>query len=420
MAHPARDMSAPPRDRAEASQRRLRVCVLLGRYLPDFTGHGVQFESTLPHLRDQGVDTEIVTRRPEPGVSWPARDAGVVHRILPARGERMARARGTLTLRRWLRSHHREFDLVHAAFADWEFYLNVPLLRRLGLPVLHEMILLGADDPVAIGSERFGSVKLGLLRGVDAWLGISDAFVASLDAAGIPGGRFHRIYTALELERFRPASDEDRARLREALGIPQDARVVISVGAVLPRKGMDRLLRGWQRMGPEPGRDLLLLAGPATEAEGLRPRFLPHVRELRALAEQPGLAGTVRFTGRADDIERWVAASDVFALLSRKEGFGTVTAEAMACGLPCIVSPLDGIGREITEDGRVGWVVDDPDDADAVARMLKTLLDQPDLRRRIGEAACRSARERFSMTTRAARLAEIYRRLVQARASVAP
>jgi glycosyltransferase involved in cell wall biosynthesis len=137
------------------------------------------------------------------------------------------------------------------------------------------------------------------------------------------------------------------------------------------------------------------------------------VRELEALAGAPALAGTVRFVGRVDDPERWMAASDVFALLSRREGFGTVTAEAMACGLPCVVSPLDGIAREIVDEGRTGFVVDEPDEPDAVAAPLRSLLSDAHRRSTLGAAARESACARFSMDVRAERLAGIYRTLAQ-------
>ncbi len=391
--------------------RAVRVCILLNRYAPDFTGHGIQIERLLPHLARHGVEARVVTRRPVAGVTWQGADDEVL-RILPAPDERLSRLRGTLLLRAHLRRRRRDYDVVHGAFADWEFYLSVPLLRRLGVPVLHEMILLGADDPVAIRAERLGSLKLRLLRGVDCWVGISNAFLPRVAEVGIPEQRFQRIYTGLDVERFRPVPGQARLALRAALGIPAEARVVIGVGALLPRKGMDRLLRAWARLGPSPEKDLLLLVGPATEGEGLRPQYLPHVRELEALARAPELAGTVRFVGRVDDVERWMAAADVFALLSRREGFGTVTAEAMACGLPCVVSPLDGIAREIVDEGRTGFVIDDPDAPEAVAARLRSLLSDVELCSTLGAAARESACARFSMDVRAERLAGIYRTLV--------
>lgn len=395
------------------TDRPIRVCLLLGRYPPDFTGWGIQFQRLLPHLARQGVAARVVTRRPVAGVEGDAGDTDSVWRILPAPDEPRARLRATLTLRAHLRRHAADYEVVHGALDDWEFFLNAPWMKRRGLAVLHEMVLLGADDPQAIGAQRLGRLKLRLLRGIDAWVGISQAFLPRVVDAGFPAARFRCIYPGTDLERYRPADAVRRRELRTALGIAPDARVVISVGALLPRKGMDRLLRAWALTRPRPERDLLLLIGPASQREGLRPQYLPHVRELEALARSPGLAGTVRFVGRVDAVEDWMAASDVFALLSHREGFGIVIAEAMACGLPCLVSPLDGIGREIVEEGRSGFVLDAPDDAEAVAAALRPLLADPERRRALGETARARARERFSMEVRAATLAGLWRRLTR-------
>jgi glycosyltransferase involved in cell wall biosynthesis len=397
------------------SERPLRVCLLAGRYPPDFTGWGIQIERLLPHLARRDVEVRVVTRRPAPGVAWSVRDAGRVDRILAAPGERLARLRGCTRLHAHLRRHHRAYDVVHGALADWEFYANLPFLARAGLPALHEMVLLGADDPVAIGAERGGRLKLRWLRHVGLWVGISESFRSRVEAAGIPRERFRCIHPGIDVERYRPATPERRRALRARLGIPAEARVVSSMGALLPRKGMDRLLRGWARCAPEPGRDLLLLVGPATEQEGLRPWFLPHVRELEALAGSRSLAGTVRMVGRVDDAEDWLAASDVFALLSRNEGFGIVIAEAMGCGLPCLVSPLEGIGREIVSEGQTGFVIDDPDDPEAVAARLRPLLADAEVRRKLGAEAASDAHARFSLEARAGKLADAYRELAQAR-----
>ena len=104
-----------------------------------------------------------------------------------------------------------------------------------------------------------------------------------------------------------------------------------------------------------------------------------------------------------------MGAADLFVFLSRQEGQGTVTVEAMACGLPCVVSPLDGISRELLPDGLAGVVVDRPDDADAVAASMLELLAKPDHRREMGRVGREHAVERYSIARRADLLAELYR-----------
>ncbi len=392
---------------------RIRVCSLLGLYPPDFSGHGILWEQLLPQLEAHGVAADVVVRRPFSEVTWRAAEDPRVKRLRPAPGEPGAALRGAWRLRGFLRRHRRDYDLIHTTCFGPEFFLVLPTLRRLGLPWILEMTLIGSDDPLTIRGQRLGGLKLALLRDADRWIGVSDAFRPLLAEAGIPEERFRCLHPGIDLERFRPPGEDERRAARASLDVPPEARVVVSVGSLMARKGMDRLARAWARTGPRPGRDLLLLVGPASVAEGLRAEHLPHVRELEALAARPELAGTIRITGRSDDVERWLAASDVFALLSRREGFGTVTAEAMACGLPCLVSSLDGIGREIVDEGRTGHVFDEPVDEAAVAEHLRALLDDPGRLRALGAEAARTARERYSIAARAGTLRGIYDELLE-------
>ena len=116
----------------------------------------------------------------------------------------------------------------------------------------------------------------------------------------------------------------------------------------------------------------------------------------------------MRLVGRTPAPQRWARAADVFAFLSRREGLGYVIIESMGCGIPAVVSPLDGIGHELVQHGRTGFVVDEPDDAAAVGARLRSLLDDAELRRRLGAEARHDVVARFSMQARARQLVGIY------------
>lgn len=388
------------------------MCILISRYPPDFSGQGIQVQRMLPWLREEGIDVEIVTARPQAGVVGDVDDEVPVERILIGGYRRFAQLQRLLRLSVWFRRNIRRFDVLHTIILEWGLYLNFPYLARRGIPVLNEMILLGSDDPLSISRHAFGSFKLGRMRRyVDLWVGLTGTFAPSLRDAGIPEDRFRVLIGGVDVDRYRPRPPDERRALRERLGLPLDARIAISAGAVQPRKGFDRVLAAWRASRPQPGRDLLLIVGPASEAEGLRGFHLEHAEAIRAEAASPGLVGTVRIVGRVDDLHYWMGASDYCVFLSRREGLGFVILEALASGLPCVVSPLDGIGHELLDHGVTGFVEENPDDAEAVARTLVRVREPGDETRRIAEAARRDAEQRFSMRARAQRLAGFYREL---------
>ncbi len=389
----------------------LRIALLLGRFPPHFGGHGIQMQRLLPHLLEAGLEPEVICIQPPPDAGPIPESPVPVHRIMAPETEgRVGEIKRVLQLRRFLLREHGRFDVLHSALLGWQMYVNAPLLSRLGLPWLLEMILIGSDDPMAIQSYPFGKAKLDRLRGAGAWVGLTSAFRESVVAAGIPAERFHTVFGGVDLDRFRPVDAAERASIRRELAIPDDARVLVSAGALLPRKGMDRVLRGFIAARPEPGRDLLVLVGPASEREGLPSGVAGFPDELRRMAREAGVEACLRIEGMSPVLERYYQAADLYCFLSHKEGLGYVTIEAMACGLPAIVSPMDGIGAELVPEG-CGFVLSEPDDAPALGPLLRGLLDDPARREALGRAAHADAVERFSMGARAAKLSAIYHEL---------
>lgn len=395
-----------------AGESRLRVCIALGKYPPEFTGHGIQFQRTLPLLRARGIDPTVLAYRLPPGIQAPREDARTIHRALAyGTGLRTTFAR-SVQLRRYFVRHGKAIDLLHNTLVGWEFLLSIPFLKRIGFPILVEMVLLDGDDPLTIAHERFGGLKLSLLRRVDFWIGISGVFQARLRDAGLREDRFRLIYTGVDVQQFRPLAAAERRDVRTRLGIPEKSRVAVTVGAVIHRKGMDRVVRAWERFRPVPGRDLLMIVGPRNRAEGLRVIDAPFAEGIHQKAASPGLQGTVRLIGLSDCVHEYLAAADVFIFLSRQEGLGTVILEAQACGLPCVVGALDGIAQEIVSEDVTGFILSDADDAARAADRLSFLLSNPARRDEMARAARSAAVRRFSLEVRADALTRLYREAV--------
>ena len=179
-----------------------------------------------------------------------------------------------------------------------------------------------------------------------------------------------------------------------------DAPVLLYVGRFTEVKRLPLLIRAYAR-----ARDsfrerapLVVLGGHPGEWEGEHPAAV--IRELGV--EDVFLAG---WRGH-DELPDGLAAADVLVLPSVREQFGQVIVEAMACGLPPIAVAAHGPAT-IIEDGETGWLVP-ADDEEAMAEALAAALNDPDERRRRGDAAYRASRERYSWPALVEGVAQVY------------
>jgi glycosyltransferase involved in cell wall biosynthesis len=160
-----------------------------------------------------------------------------------------------------------------------------------------------------------------------------------------------------------------RDDVRRGYGFEEDGIVVVSVARLLPQKAPDVLIRAVAR-SRLPMRLLFVGGGPEREA-------------LEALAHAEGVDAIFAGHLNGDDLVDAYLAGDIFALLSRREPWGVVVNEALACGLPVVLSDRVGAGYDLVEQEGNGVVVP-VDDVEAAALALGRLAGDPELRRRWG------------------------------------
>ena len=203
----------------------------------------------------------------------------------------------------------------------------------------------------------------------------------------------------VDVDRFRPLAAAERADVRRRFGMAQESTVVVSVSRLVPRKGMDTLIRAAARLAPiHP--ELEVLIGGTGREEG----------RLRRLVAETG--APVRLLGRVDeaDLPGLYGAADVFAMDCRsrwlgleQEGFGIVFLEAAACGVPQIAGSSGG-AAEAVADGETGLVVDDPESVADLADAIRALIIDPERRAAMGAAGRARAEAQFSYDVLAAHL----------------
>lgn len=211
-------------------------------------------------------------------------------------------------------------------------------------------------------------------------------------AGGYPAGEAERVGRrrlpiaivppGVDTDRFTPLGEADRRAARGRFGLPEHGHVALSLSRLVPRKGMDVLVRAAARLAPDRPDLTVVIAGDGRDR-----------RRIARLIRQTG--APVRLIGHVpdDDVPALYGMADVFAMLCRnrwagleQEGFGIVFVEAACCGVPQVAGDSGGAAEAVI-DGKTGLVVRRPNDVGAVSQALARLLDDDGLRTEMGEAA---------------------------------
>jgi glycosyltransferase involved in cell wall biosynthesis len=213
-------------------------------------------------------------------------------------------------------------------------------------------------------------------------IAISSGLGREARAFGFPPEEIVSIPNALDTSRFRPRTAEERDALRKALGIQDEAEVVIWVGRLVKKKGLETLIDAWAEVVRKRTKARLLIVGAGAGAGH------PNDAEaaLREAITARGLQATIKLTGPVQDVERYLQASDLFVMTSEEEGFGNTLAEAMACGLPVITSRIEFGAAELVDDGHEGFKYT-VGDAGQLQGFIVSLLVDANARHRMGMAA---------------------------------
>jgi glycosyltransferase involved in cell wall biosynthesis len=248
----------------------------------------------------------------------------------------------------------------------------------------------GATGRAAAGWERVGA------RWADVIVCVSDGERRRGEEAGVRA-RYEVIPNGVDLERWAPASADDRFAARAALGIDAGAPLAVAVGRLARQKGQEVLLPAWTRVLERVPQAELVLVGDGP----LRP-------PLEALGVE-----RVRFAGDVEDVSPWLAAANVTVIPSRWEaGLSLVAMEAMARGRSVVATDVAGMADGL---GSGCGAVVPVEDAGALAVALAERLSEPSLADVEGTAGRQRVEERYELGAASARMAELYERVLAER-----
>jgi glycosyltransferase involved in cell wall biosynthesis len=318
----------------------------------------------------------------------------------------------SLRVRRLLRNRRHEFDLLHDNQC-----LGTGLVKMIddGWPVLttlHHPITVDRDLDLAHEKRWWRRMSLrrwyGFLgmqaevaRRIPRHVTVSQSSKRDIAAQmEIPLERLHVVPVGVDPETFRPLSGVARVR----------GRIMTTASADVPMKGLAPLLEAVAKLRTERDDAHLVVIG---KMKGRSP--------IPTLIERLGLEGSVTFVSgvTTDRIVELYAQAEVAAVPSLYEGFSLPAIEAMACGVPVVATTGGALPEVVGSDGDTGLLVP-PADPSALAAGLRRVLDDADLRTRIGERGRARVLDRFTWRIAAARTVDQYRALLDEHRASAP
>ncbi len=226
---------------------------------------------------------------------------------------------------------------------------------------------------------------------------IRDVFVDQ----GVDADSVSVIPNGVDTDRFGDVPSTETARVRDTYGVV-GRPTVLFVGTIMPRKGVDDLVRAVGELVDRGHTDVHAVVAGEDELDG------EYTAAVRRIVRDLGIEDNVSLPGFVpdEDLAPLYAAADVFVMPSREEGFGMTITEAMAAGTPVVGTRVGGIPRQV-DDGKQGYLVE-PNDSASLATAIDEILSETPDRERMGELARKRA-ETYSWQSIAESFDRVYR-----------
>ena len=316
--------------------------------------------------------------------------ATVGHLVKWRGGRRLSRYVMLMALFHFLWRHRKQYQILHFHESEFLVVAGILISRLCDKRVITKMRASGRwSDLQHIQNHWRGLEKpviIGMLKQADRTISLNEESDRELLAAGFRPERVIRMRNGIEVEKFPVREDY-------TLGHPS---TLLFMGRLEPQKDVPTLLRSLTLLKRADTQLVVLGSGPQRQ-------------QLEGLAEEWQIKERVKFCGRVAEVVPFLQRADLFVLPSLSEGISNALLEAMACGLPCVVSDIPG-NRAVVTDGLDACLFP-PGNAEALAQVLTTLLDDQSLRWRLGQAARSTVARCFSMQAVTEAYLTLYRQL---------
>jgi len=303
------------------------------------------------------------------------------------------------------------YNLIHANFfmsglvAMW-------LKEALNIPFVITFHALGYVRQIYQGkSDHFPPERIKIEREI---VQNADAVIAEcpqdksdlIEYYNTPVDKITIIPCGFSLKEFYPISTDIA---RALVGLHGEEKILLQLGRMVPRKGVDNVVRSLGRLKNSGVPYRLVIVGGETDDPN--PMACPEIARLQKIARAEGVEDKVTFVGRKNRemLKYYYNAADIFISTPWYEPFGITPLESMACGTPVIGANVGGIKYSVV-DGETGFLVP-PNDPDALAEKVNLLISNPDLQQQMKKAAIQRVKENFTWQKVAVLVADLYKQI---------
>jgi glycosyltransferase involved in cell wall biosynthesis len=315
----------------------------------------------------------------------------------------------------FINTEHISYDLVHANF--WmSAYVALKLKLEIGLPFVVTYHALGKERRLHHGTkddfpeQRFAIEEQSMCLADMVIAQCSHEKEQMMSLYGASESNMTIIPSGYDPSEFYPM---DQKSLRKKLGLSLDEKIVVQIGRMVERKGVDNVIRGVARMiaaHPDTQVRLLIVGGDGRIAD---PEKTPEIGRLMKVAREEGIFDQVTFVGaRAhNELKYYYNVADIFVTTPWYEPFGVTPLESMGCGTPVIAAAVGGLTYTVVDEV-TGYLVP-AKDPDALGVRIADILLTPHVAKKMQKDALRHVTSHFTWEAISKRMAALYAHVIE-------
>ncbi len=351
----------------------MRIALVSRRYPPQLGGAEKMFCYLAESFAKAGADVSVVACQTLPPIEHEVESSVLVERLPSSRMRFLGTLRYMAELGNWFRRHH--VDIAYISMLKHDAFVAVGSGKALGFPVVLRPEGAGKTGDLAWQTwGRFGKRIGRRCRQADAFVSISRAITDELLASGYDRSRIQPLPNGVPVPTEAWSVDQ-------RIGEPKHA---VFVGRLAPEKNLSVLLEAWKLVRSAQSNARLTIVGDGPEKGVLETQI-----------DQLGLRGSVKLAGAIANplpIER---DADLFILPSIEEGMSIALLEALALGMPVVVSDIPG-NRSIVEPNQQGLLTD-PRNPQSLSEAILAIFENPSLAQSLGKEARERVIESYSI-----------------------